>query len=59
MKFMVVIVRSLVYAGLISNCLGMAACAFTSDWDTIPECSLDVAIWTFNYLYYRYILKWW
>lgn len=53
------IIRSLVYAGLISCCLGMTACAFTSDWDNMVGECLGLAVWTFDYLYYRYILKWW
>lgn len=47
------LIRSLVYAGIISNALAMLVSAFSADWAALMWGSVGLSIWTFDYLYYK------
>lgn len=53
------IIRSLVYAGVISNGIGMLVCILNTDWDNYSGEAFSLALWTGIYLYHRCVKKNW
>lgn len=45
------IFRSLCYAGLVSNGIGMLVCVLNNDWENYSGEALGLAVWIGNYLY--------
>jgi hypothetical protein len=48
-----IVMRSLVYAGIISSGLAMFVDAVAANWSDMPGESAALAIWVFDYLYYK------
>lgn len=53
-----VFIRSLVYAGFLSNFLLIVVCFFFREWDHIPSGSTFLAVWIVVYLIHKKIGTW-
>lgn len=58
MKLFGTIMRSLVYAGIISNGLGMLVCVLNDDWSNYSGCAFLLALWIGNYLIHKNNKTW-